>query len=209
VPKPWTAIDWSAQRPNERQIARSHGKLRYAPVAVDGVATQRILDELRRVLSNGGALLAGFQVEDDDEVCHWFSSRNRFGEYGFFRHFLESPGLRATLPELVSGGIAPWVREADLFEESFTGAYTLDGWLARILTSGGAYGRFTGTAGQAKQLGVDVSRELVAERFDEFVIYESHQPWSGWFGGVASDTTVVAIDLAFRRVYLLALTDTD
>jgi hypothetical protein len=103
--KPWNAIDWSAERPNEQQIARSRAQLGYALIAAGGEATQRILGELRRVLTNGGAWLVGFQVEGDDDVCHWFASRNRFDEYGFFEHFLQSRCWPSTLP---TAGCISW-----------------------------------------------------------------------------------------------------
>jgi hypothetical protein len=48
---------------------------------------------------NGGAFFARFSFYDHP-VVHWFVSRNRFDEVGFFEHLLTSDALRDTLPPL-------------------------------------------------------------------------------------------------------------
>ena len=40
------------------------------------------------MLTNGGALVAAFTVQDADDTAQWFLSRNRFEEHGFIRCLL-------------------------------------------------------------------------------------------------------------------------
>lgn len=165
-----------------------------------------MLDELGRTHINGGALLQGLAVERDDDVLHWFASRNRFDEYGFFEALIGSDTIRAARPELR----VPRPLPADLgFKQSWSGTLTLDGELAGTLVLGGAYERFRGTPTQAKQVGAAFVDAIVGERHAEFRVYRSIQAWSPWFCAVAWDTTWLLIDQARREVILLCITDTD
>jgi len=203
----WLQVDWSAERPSHAEIRASRQALTYRPLPVDGEHTLGLLEQLRAVHSNGGALLAAFQVEGDDPTAAWFFSRNRFDEYGLFEHLLTSDALRAALPALVAGRDVR--QDEPPFRESFAGAYVLDGWLARVLKAGGAYKSFGGTATEAKELAARATEEIVGGRYDEFHVYSTYEPWSHWFGSVAWDSTHVLVDDRHRRFYLLALTDTD
>lgn len=187
-------------------LQQSHAELRYAPVEVGGGAVRGLTEELRRLYENGGVTLQAFDVVDEDETCHWFISRNRFEEYGFFEHFLSSAALRESLPDLVRGRSG---RQTPTFRDSPGGAYAVDGFLASYLMSGGAYDQFPGSGAEAKALASAAVGELVGERYEDFAVYHSFESWSDWFFDVAWDVTGCLVDLTRNRVLLLAMTDTD
>jgi hypothetical protein len=202
----WADIDWDAPRPEYLDLKRSHRQVKYEPFQVEHPAVTAVLDEVGRTHVNGGALLAGFHVVDDDAVIGWFASRNRFDEYDFFQHFLGSAAVRETFPQLR----VPEPLDRDLgFKESWTGTLTLDGEVAATLIHGGAYERFRGTPVEAKQLGMAFTDALVRERHHDFKVYASHQPWAPWFCDIAWDATWVLIDRRNAVIYLLCVTDTD
>lgn len=208
--RPWAEIDWKAGRPDERDIAESLQHLAFRAFDVELPAVTAMLDELRRTHVNGGALIKGFAVDDDDTTLHWFASRNRFLDYRFFRALLDSAAVRETLPELEGTQPLPGdPTRRDLgFKESW-GTLTLDGELAALLVHGGAYKSFQGTPTQAKQLGTAFVDALVGERHAEFKVYRSFDAWSPWFHNVAWDSTWLLIDQGRNEVILLCVTDTD
>lgn len=171
-----------------------------------GPATDRFLAVLATTHVNGGGLLARFQVRDDDQVSHWFCSRNRFEEYGFFFHLLSSSAVHEAVPQLFPKG-AP--KKIPRLREHWAGQYALDGELAAILMNGGAYKRFEGPAAEAKALGMAIADELLGTRYDEFHCFTTDKAWSKWFGGAGSDVTWALIDLRAKQVTLICVTDED
>lgn len=202
----WTAIDWDAPRPDGRAVNRSRSRLRYEPTSLSRVGVDPVVSALRQTHRNGGALVARFRVVDDDEVIGWFASRNRFSEFGFFAHFLGSAAVRTELPDL---RVSDPLDRGLTFTESWSGTLSLDGELAAILVHGGAYGKFTGTSVEAKQLGSAFVDAVVGARHEQFHVYLSHRAWNPWFHDVAWDSTYLLIDDADKAITLLCVTDTD
>lgn len=157
------------------------------------------------IFDNGGVNWATFDVECNTNG-DWFASRNRFDEFGFF-------------PELLSALCAHWsmgprdprLPELDPrhFRDLFANTYTLPGWLAGTLKSGGAYSKFQGTGAEAMAIASRAVFEIVEDRFEEVTVYRSHAPWSDWFFDIAWDSTTVIIDRSKCRIHTLAMTDTD
>jgi hypothetical protein len=154
---------------------------------------------------NGGAIAARFRAVDQDSALHWFSSRNRFDEYGFFRHFLGSPAVRSALPQLRIPDPLGMVK----LKESWSGTLTIDGEFAATIVHGGAYEKYRGTAAQAKLIAAACVTELVDERNEDFLVYRSHAAWAPWFFDIAWDATWMIIDNRDARITLLCVTDTD
>ncbi len=202
--KPWTEIDWEAPRPDNNDVGTSHRRIRFTPATVNAPAALRLVDTFRSILTNGGAHIAAFTVDDVDDTAHWFFSRNRFGEYGFIEQLLKSDALATALPEVLP--IDEYPMDAK-FEES--SALLLDGQLAGALVWGGPYGKFDGSEAEAKRVGVEVCVELIGDRYEDFRIDRSHGEWSEWFQAVAWDGTWLITDKRNQRVTLLCITDTD
>lgn len=202
----WTSVDPYAPRPSLRAGLDAARRLRFHHRPVLGAACSALVEELRATHVNGGALLVSFDVEDDAD-SRWFASRNRFDELGFFAALLRSTELREAAPTLCEG-VADPLPEAT-FEDVFAGPYLVDGWLAGVLVAGGAYERFRGSPREARDMARAAVDEVVEGRYEDFVVYLTSDRWSPWFFDVAWDTTGVAIDLANKRVTLLAITDTD
>jgi hypothetical protein len=218
MPRPWVDIDWQALRPEWSDIRRSHRELSFRTLDIDHPAAAAVLDELRRTHDNGGALLKRFTLDSDDDVLHWFASRNRFGEYDFFQIFLGSQAVRDALPQLqvpeqlgrdLGFGESRQLGRDLGFAQSWSGTLTLDGELAAMLVAGGAYERFKGTPTEAKRLCAAFVDAIVGDRHGDFVVYETSRPWSPWFYDIAWDKTWALIDQRQDEVILLCVTDTD
>ena len=206
VAEGWADIDWDEARPEWTDIVRSHESVKYEPVDSADPRVAAVLAAINETYIHGGGVFGRFRVSQADAVFRWFASRNRFDEYDFFPHFLGSKAVREALPELQ----IPDPLGRDLgFEQSWSGALTLDGEIAAILVAGGAYERFKGTAREAKDLGVAFTGALVGERYTDFMVYRSHKPWAAWFCDIAWDSTWVLLDGRRGEVTLLGVTDTD
>jgi hypothetical protein len=204
--RPWADIDWKASRPESEDIADSRARVRFEVVNLAGEAIDRVLDELAKTHINGGGLAARIRLACDDDVLHWFASRNRFVEYDFFPVLLGSQAIREALPTLN----VPRPLRHDLgFEESWSGTLTLDGEIAATLVKGGAYKCFQGGANQAKRLGAAFADAVVSGRHEAFRVYRSSTAWSPWFCDIAWDNTWACIDMDRNEVVVLCVTDAD
>jgi hypothetical protein len=155
---------------------------------------------------NGGMLVGRFAAVDADEVAHWFMSRNRLDEYGFFDHFLNAPDVRQALPQL---GLEQVDAEHAEFTQTFAGTMTLDGELAATLVRGGAYEKYSGRAAEAKRITGAFVAFLIEDRHEDCEVYRSARAWSPWFFDVAWDTTWIIIDNRRMELTLMCVTDTD
>jgi hypothetical protein len=194
---------WSQEKPNDSQIEQMWNELEITPESFEHPALDHVLRHLRETHTNGGALFSLFRISDHS-TFHWFGSRNRLSEMDFFRRFLTSSVVVSALPELQ-------IDEQDFSEPCFQwgNSLTLDGEIAFLIASGGAYGRFEGTSRDAKNLGVRFCDALFDDRFIEVQVHASHQPWSPWFHGIAWDSTWLGLDKRFSKVWMLCTTDTD
>ena len=201
----WTEVDWNAHRPTADDVVTSHGRIRFAATTVNSPAALRLVEAFGSVLTRkGGALIAAFTVDDVDDTGHWFLSRNRFREYGFIEQLLTSDALSTALPALVPIEAEPI---AATFAES--SPLLLDGQLAAALVEGGPYQNFDKSQAEAKRVGVEVCKELIGDRYEDFRVDRSSASWSKWFHGTFWDGTWIITDKRSQRLTLLCLTDTD
>jgi hypothetical protein len=191
------------ERPTDADVRSALASIRISSWPLAAPALDELLDALRQTHANGGALFARFRLPEHP-ILHWFGSRNRWEEIGFFEYFLSSEPVRQVLPELQLRSVSA----AHLGFEQVSSS-SLDGELAQILVDGGAYRRFAGTPQEAKRLTERATYALIANRFDEVVVYRSWKPWSPWFYDVAWDTTWLGVDRRYRSIWLLCVTDTD
>lgn len=203
----WLDVDWEAPTPTEAEVLESKAHLQFAVLPGPGPAGQRLTHHLSQTRPGGGALLASFQVQNDDAACLWFCSRNRFDEYAFFDKFLGSLALREALPELELSKRR--TTTFPRFGQDWFGAFVMDGVFAALLAHGGAYSSFDGTSAEAKAVGVAAVRELLEERYDEVFVYVTDKPWSRWFRKAGFDETRLLIDRRHRQITLFCTTDED
>jgi hypothetical protein len=149
------------------------------------------------------AAFASFEVPPAPAV-RWYLARGRPDEVKFFDRFWRAPSVRAAFPALGAGRDFR-CREPFQFESSFA----LDGELAAVLFSGGCYSKFQGTPTAAMQVGRDVSRNLIGERYNEVYLFRNHGPWCGLFEGMATWWTVVVVDLREALIHVLYAADVD
>jgi hypothetical protein len=200
----WKEINWEVERPSPEDVSLSRKQLEFMQTDVTAPAALGLIETFRSLFHNGGAHIASFHVDQVDDTAHWFFSRNRFDEYGFITGLLASEAVASALPELAP--IAADLAGAT-FEES--SPLIFDGDLARTLIWAGPYTNFDGSMADAKRMGVEVSSELIGDRFEDFRLDYSHEPWSTWFKAIAWDGTWILTDQRDERVTLICITDTD
>lgn len=199
----WINVNWEQNKPSNNLIERLWGAVAITIETENLPAVDEYLAELRRINTNGGAFVARFHINGNDDF-DWFATRNRWSEIEFFPRLLSHPAFASALPEVATN-----VNTAELAEFEWSSSLTLDGELARTLVVGGAYEKFEGTPREAKALGERVAQSLFGDRFDDVLVFRSSEPWSSWFFDVAWDGTTVLIDKRLQIVTVLVSTDTD
>ena len=81
--------------------------------------------------------------------------------------------------------------------------------LLNLLMNGGAYKKFEKNKKIAKQLTNNFLEAIIENRFDDFKIYLSFEPWNKWYCDVAWDYTYILIDKKKEQFWLFCITDTD
>ena len=166
----------------------------------------KFIAQVRRSHDNGGAYLAAFDV-GTDPVFDWYASRNRLSEDGLLEGFVTHSVVREALPELrIPASIKPSTCNGGfrMFDE-----FLLDGTLAHVLYRGGAYTKPQGDGSAEKMLALEVCEAMFGLRYGEILCNPNYDAWTPWFKGIAWDLTIVVFDLRTRRIWFLAVTDTD
>jgi hypothetical protein len=87
--------------------------------------------------------------------------------------------------------------------------HSLDGILAGVIVSGGAYKSYRGPAAEAKALAAEAVDVLIQQRYEDVRLDATHEPWTPWFHNIAGDHTYVLTDRANAEVTILCITDVD
>ncbi len=185
----------------------SWSSLRWVPRNPESPALTAYLAEVAHSHSNGRYLFGQWRAVEYSDVAQWFISRNRLDEYELFRLLFTSDVVRQTLPDLAVPAILG--RDVGGLRQHPAGALVLDGLWAHLISGGGAYQRFAGTAREAKTLAAAAVDALVGDRFEDFRVDITHDAWTPWFHGVAWDSTYVLTDLRDAQITVLCITDTD
>jgi hypothetical protein len=180
----------------------------YEQVPVDGAGLRAYVRELERTRTNGDVIVARFRIVGRPPGDDWFHSGSFLGTYEQLRSFFCSDGVLAALPRLLGPDPFPPGTPPE-FEGLEFGALALDGALASVLASGGAYGRFGGSMADAKRLASDAVHDLLGERYEDVAVYYSAHAWTPWFKDVAWDVTWLLVDHARHEVTMICSTDTD
>jgi hypothetical protein len=175
----------------------------FEQIAINDPRINALLDALRKTHVNGGVAFAGFAVHGIGYRHQWYLCHRK----GFVLHaaaFIESPAVRAALPELRLGESAP--EEPAWY---YSGPYTLDGELTETLLDSGSYGRYAGPPKEMKRLAEAFCDALFGDRYLSVQIFRSNKCWTPWFVGEIWDRSWLILDLFQDRVWLLCVTDED
>lgn len=205
--RPWNEIDWDEPRPRPQDVIDSWARVRWEVAPIDEPDIDRYVDELAATVRNGGVRLGRWKAVAYSDVTQWFVSRNRLEEYELHRLLFGSASFSQSFPELQVP--ATLDRVPGSLTEQWSGALTLDGTLAGLLVSGGAYGVFGGSAAEAKAIALRATRALLRDRFEDFRVDVSHSAWTPWFHDGVWDSTYVVTDMRNAEVSVLCVTDTD
>lgn len=205
MPRPWNEIDWDEDRPGQKKLVASQKSITWEQVPLSDPGLDRYLDQVAATHSEGGYLIGRWRAVEYSDATAWFMSRNRLDEYDLLRIFFRSKVVRKGLAELQ----IPRKIKRGLFEEQPAGALCLDGSLAGVIVHGGAYERFRGSAGEAKELAAAAVEALTQNRFEDFRVDVSEAAWTPWFHDIAWDHTFVLTDFANAELTVLCITDTD
>ena len=139
-----------------------------------------------------------------DPVFDWYASRNRLWDERLLEFLMAHSAIREALSELA-------IPENPQIEKGFSmeSQFILGGTLAGILYQGGAYWQATGDGRSENRLAMEVCDAMFGLRFGEVTCNFNADPWTPWFCGIAWDLTAVVFDRRERRLWILAVTDTD
>lgn len=195
--------DWNQPRPTWEDTRDMGREIQLMRTDTHARQFDEFVASLKKSHRNGGAQLAAFDV-GENLVFDWFASRNRLYEIGVLDALLTRPTVREALPEL---------RIPDSFPEGtgfdLRSSFTLDGDLAHALYHGGAYHKKEGDGRKEKELALAVCEAMFVLRFGEVSRFSAHGMWTPWFHDIAWDNSDVVFDHRLRRLWLIAITDTD
>lgn len=196
--------NWKQERPSIRECLdfwKSRQVFKRKDLSGSGI--DRLLSEMNRIFSNGGAKFGCFSFEADD-LLHWFVSRNRYDEIYFFENLLASTAFREVFPD-----VQPYSTPTESLKWEWSNSYVLGGDVAHGLMTGGPYEKFKGTGEEAMEIGRQFTRDLFGERFEDLQIFKHYGPWSEWFCDIAWDGTWIGVDAKEMHAWTLFQTDTD
>lgn len=201
----WNEIDWDEDRPGLSELVAARETITWAPVPVTDPALDRYLEQVAATHVHGGYLVGRWRAVEYSDTVAWFTARNRMEEFGLLRVFFDDAVVREGLAALRIPSPLPDIG----FEQQWSGSLSLDGVLAGVIVSGGAYENFRGPAREAKALAAAAVEALTQNRFEDFRVDVSHEAWTPWFHDIAWDHTYVLTDNANAEVTVLCITDTD
>jgi hypothetical protein len=195
--------DWNQARPGFTEVREMCRHIRLNAAVLPEEPFQKFLSSLRESHSNGGAYLVAFDV-GSDPTFDWYASRNRLWDERLLEFLMAHSAIRTALNELA-------IPENPQFEKGFSmeNAFTLEGTLAGILYHGGAYSQAQGDGRSEHHLAMKICDAMFGLRFGEITCNFNADPWTPWFHGIAWDYTAVVFDCRERRLWILAVTDTD
>ncbi len=167
------------------------------------VLDTRFIRSLRSCYDNGKVEFFQFDIVGNDHLA-WYAARNRWMDIYLFEKFFQ---LIPVLDQMK--GVLDEVQIGKDTEFKWGNSYAVDGELARLLKTGGAYREFGESGKMAKEIAQEFCKLLFDERYEEVQVYENHRAWSKWFFNVAWDATFVWIDHRKQRLSILCATDTD
>ena len=178
----------------------------YREVEVTGDGLTGFLGALATTRVNGNTFVRRFRWTGDRD--DWWVMANNLQAYETWRRLFESEAARTAMPEVLEPSPFPSGKPPN-FAMVSGGVLGLDGELAALLVLGGAYERFSGPHWMAKDIARRAEHDLVEDRYEDFSLYHSDEPWSPWFFDVAWDRTWILVDRRKAQVTVICTTDTD
>jgi len=195
--------DWNQPKPAPPEVQAMCQRLQLKPAALPTEPFDKLSIQLRARHERGGAHLVVFDV-GPDPIFDWFAARNRLWEADILDTLLVHPTIRAALPELKIPS-EPQVNSGFGIQDPFL----FDGHLANMLHNGGAYKNPEGDGRIERLSAIEVSDAMFGLRCSEINLCLSYDRWTPWFLGSGWDFTAVIFDRRLRRLWILAVTDSD
>jgi hypothetical protein len=195
--------DWNQPKPSPSEATEMCSRVQLTRVLLHDQPFNVFAESINNSHTNGGLQLAAFEI-GVNAIFDWFASRNRLTEFDVLDSLLVRPTIREALPEL---GVPDNLPDGAGF--GLSTSFTLDGNFAHSLYHGGAYHKKTGDGRREKELAARVCDAMFGLRFAEVSRYTSSKTWTRWFGGIAWDSSDILFDGRLRRLWIIAITDTD
>lgn len=176
--------------------------IQYDVVAVEDARLSAVVQAVQATHVNGRALLRVFRPTDA-AAFDVAAQTDLQGVDHWLRCFLESPSVRAAVPELRMPDALP-----QLPKHTWYGGFEFEGAITHLLLSGGAYERPAFGEDVARRMSRDFVDALSGDR-QHTSVWRIDESWTDWFYDVAWDRTFVVQQLQARRWGLLCVTDTD
>ncbi len=175
--------------------------LRIEQVSHETPAIDEYVSHLGSYYTNGNVKYGCFEF-GDSEVLDWYCSRNQLKEMLFFWKVWEQ------------GSVKSFFKLGDVDEDSnkcfeWSSPFVLAGSLARVLDCGGPYLKPNWGGAKSKELAEKAALELIANDYEESLVFECNSAWCSFFFGVAWDYTWVVLNKRTRLLHVLMATDSD
>jgi len=204
MPRPWNVIIDEEVDYGLVDVIASHKSLVWEQVPVSDPALDRYLEQVAAIHVKGGYVFSRWRAVEYSDTTAWYMARRKLDDYDLLHALFNNELVREGLAELLIPRPLP---RAMGFWEEWAGPLCLDGLLAGVIVTGGAYRKFTGSPREAKALGIAAAKALMQDRFEDFRLDTSSTTWTPWFNGIGDDHTYVLTDFANAEVTVLCVTD--
>jgi len=163
-----------------------------------------IVDRVKETISNthinGGMIIECFQINNVELLTP--NMDETFGSY--LAKILTSYDIKTSIPDLNIGEQLDCVTNFNPIDP-----FILDGSIASVIFSGGAYEDFYGSPRDAKNLAQELCEFIFEDRVLGIEVFHTNTPWCSWFFDVAWDHTWLIFDSSLNKIWLICITDTD
>ena len=187
-----------------------------------------VVNKIASVSPNAKTILRKFNIVEEEGIFEHVESDQSYLPADptksflinsrFIYDFLTSKELNNSIDGLNTGdGFSGWHwnkdhenqtnedRDLESYEPLF-----VDGYIARLMIKGGAYGSFEGTHAEAKEWGRQFEDQIFDGKYEDFFIKSTELQWSEWFRGTNCwDDTLIIINSKKKNIWVFMFTATD
>lgn len=208
--------DWKQGRPTDDEIGHMWQRLTVQHLPIQSTGVHEVMATARTERPRGGAEVVCLQLGPSPEL-DWFASHNRLDDIDFVSVFFTASSVTHALSELrLQEPLPSRKRRYCRTGWNSQSAFCLVGQWAMALHQGTttffqteqSVSEQNERAAHMVKLADRMFEDLFERRYADLLVYHTPDPWTDWFRGLL-DFTWVVLDRRTRRLWLLALTDTD
>ena len=163
----------------------------------------KYVEHVKTEFVNGGIKLFKWKIKNPPSRIFYFKDRIEDVAWEILRNFK----LKEDITEITNHEKI----EASPKDLKLINTFDLFGKLSGIAKHGGAYSpRNTKlTDDEAIKITKDFMDEFLIKSFDEYLCFQTFEPWANWFFNISWDYTAIIVSNKYDELNLICLTDTD